>query len=428
MERMAMEQLQRWKDKKNRRPLVVRGAPRVGKTWLLKTFAETAYEEAVYIDFSGNERMTTLFADNPPVERLMMGLSLFCGHKFDPEKTLLIFDEVQEVPGAPESLRVFYEDAPAVQIACACSRWDSKKPGVGLFPRGKVEFLDLHPLSLQEFLGALGRERELDLLREGDFDAASELRREYEEILKQYCFTGGMPEVVQCFAAERDFNQARELQRRILAGYEQYISEYAPAAETARIREVWRSLPAQLDREGKKFTYSLLREGARSKEYENALRWLSAGGLVQKVPRVGAPVQPLAVHQDPKAFKLYPLDVGLLACMFGLRQEILLDRNEIFKAFSGALTEQYVMQQLKTIRGLELCYWTAGRGTAELSFLTGNGSEVIPVEDMAEKNLQAKSMKVYRERYHPRRAIRTSLSGFGEEDGLLDMPLWAISS
>ena len=428
MYRTVMEQLQKWKEKKHRKPLVIRGARQVGKTWLMKAFGAAEYESTVYINFDNNERMRNLFKGSLAADRLVTGLELYAGHKIDPSNTLLIFDEVQEVPTALTSLKYFNEDAPQYQIICAGSLLGVALHQGTSFPVGKVEFLDLYPLSFSEFLMAMGKERYVELLRQGDFDMATMFKQDYSDLLKQYYYVGGMPEVVQAFADNQDFNEVREIQQRILSAYEQDFSKHAPNETVPRVRMLWNSIPAQLAKENKKFIYGLIKEGARAKEYELAMLWLTDCGLVHKVHRVSAPSLPLKAYEDLKAFKLFLLDVGLLSCMVGLRQDVLLDGNDLFKEFKGALTEQYVLQQLKTIKGLNIYYWTADRGTAEVDFVIDNGKDVIPIEVKAEVNLQAKSLKVYREKFQPRLSIRTSMADYKKEDWLLNLPLWAINT
>lgn len=428
MYRMAMEQLQKWKAKKHRKPLIIRGARQVGKTWLMKEFGASEYETVVYINFDNNERMKNLFEGSLEVERLVTGLELYAGHKIDPGSTLLIFDEVQEVPKALTSLKYFNEDAPQYQIICAGSLLGVALHQGTSFPVGKVEFLDLYPLSFFEFMMAMGKEQHVKLLQKSDFDMATTFKQDYIDLLKHYYYVGGMPEVVQAFADDHDFNEVREIQQRILAAYEQDFSKHAPNEAVPRIRMLWNSIPAQLAKENKKFIYGLIKEGARAKEYELAMLWLTDCGLVHKVHRVSTPSLPLKAYEDLKAFKLFLVDVGLLSCMVGLRQDVLLDGNELFKEFKGALTEQYVLQQLKTIKGLNIYYWTAERGTAEVDFVIDNGSDVIPVEVKAEVNLQAKSLKVYREQFQPKLSIRTSMADYKNEDWLLNLPLWAVET
>ena len=426
MYRSAMEQLNKWKQKTNKKPLIIRGARQAGKTWLMKEFGKTAYEKTVYINFDNNPQMKELFSLDMRIDRIIMGLELYVGHKISPHNTLLIFDEVQEVPKALSSLKYFNETAPEYQIVCAGSLLGIALHQGTSFPVGKVEFMDLYPLSFTEFMRAMGKEQFVDLLDKGDFEMATMFRQDYVDLLKYYYYVGGMPEVVQSFVDNRDFNEAREIQERILAAYEQDFSKHAPNEAVPRIRMLWNSIPAQLTKENKKFIYGIIKEGARAKDYETALMWLTDCGLVHKVYRVTAPSIPLKAYEDLKAFKLFLADVGLLGCMVRLNQSVLLDRNELFKEFKGALTEQYVLQQLKTVKGVDTYYWTNDRGNAEIDFLIDTGNEVVPIEVKAETNLKAKSLKTFCEKYNPKMAIRTSMTDYKQEDWLLNLPLWAV--
>lgn len=426
MYRSAMEQLNKWKQKTNKKPLIIRGARQAGKTWLMKEFGKTAYEKTVYINFDNNPQMKELFSLDMRIDRIIMGIELYVGHKISPHNTLLIFDEVQEVPKALSSLKYFNETAPEYQIVCAGSLLGIALHQGTSFPVGKVEFMDLYPLSFTEFMRAMGKEQFVDLLDKGDFEMATMFRQDYVDLLKYYYYVGGMPEVVQSFVDNRDFNEAREIQERILAAYEQDFSKHAPNEVVPRIRMLWNSIPAQLTKENKKFIYGIIKEGARAKDYETALMWLTDCGLVHKVYRVTAPSIPLKAYEDLKAFKLFLADVGLLGCMVRLNQSVLLDRNELFKEFKGALTEQYVLQQLKTVKGVDTYYWTNDRGNAEIDFLIDTGNEVVPIEVKAETNLKAKSLKTFCEKYNPKMAIRTSMTDYKQEDWLLNLPLWAV--
>lgn len=426
MYRSAMEQLNKWKQKTNKKPLIIRGARQVGKTWLMKEFGKTAYEKTVYINFDNNPQMKELFSLDMRIDRIIMGIELYVGHKISPHNTLLIFDEVQEVPKALSSLKYFNETAPEYQIVCAGSLLGIALHQGTSFPVGKVEFMDLYPLSFTEFMRAMGKEQFVDLLDKGDFEMATMFRQDYVDLLKYYYYVGGMPEVVQSFVDNRDFNEAREIQERILAAYEQDFSKHAPNEVVPRIRMLWNSIPAQLTKENKKFIYGIIKEGARAKDYETALMWLTDCGLVHKVYRVTAPSIPLKAYEDLKAFKLFLADVGLLGCMVRLNQSVLLNGNELFKEFKGALTEQYVLQQLKTVKGVDTYYWTNDRGNAEIDFLIDTGNEVVPIEVKAETNLKAKSLKTFCEKYNPKMAIRTSMTDYKQEDWLLNLPLWAV--
>lgn len=426
MYRMAMENLLAWKQSRRRKPLIIEGARQVGKTWLMKEFGRQAYGDTVYINFDSNARMAELFASDLDTKRLVLGLELYAGRKIDPENALLIFDEVQEVPRALAALKYFCEDAPQYHIVCAGSLLGIALHRGTSFPVGKVEFLKLYPLSFQEFLMAIGKKQFSELLDQQDFSMITSFRETYADALKQYYFVGGMPEAVESFAENQDFNEVRQIQKRILAAYEQDFSKHAPNEVVPRLRMLWNSIPAQLAKENKKFIYGLVREGARAKDYETALLWLSDCGLVHRVSRVNAPGIPLRAYADMKAFKLFVLDVGLLGCMTGLHQRTLLDGNALFVEFKGALTEQYVCQQLKTLADLELCYYTNDRGSCEVDFVVDTGGRVMPLEVKAETNLRAKSLKTYREKFSPELAIRTSMADYRKEDGLVNLPLYAI--
>ena len=428
MERTAMAHLIQWKNKKSRKPLIIRGARQVGKTWLMKAFGQAHYTQCVYINFDGNQRMETLFATDLNVERIILGLELYAGHKIDPANTLLIFDEIQETPKALSALKYFNEDAPQFHIICAGSLLGVALHQGTSFPVGKVEFLDLYPLSYLEFLQACSKGQFADLIHAGDFDMMTTFKQEYIHLLKQYYYVGGMPEAVLHFCENKDFNEVREIQERILMAYEQDFSKHAPDEIVPRLRMLWNNIPGQLAKENKKFIYGMVKEGARAKDYELALLWLIDCGLVHKVHRATAPKLPLKAYEDLKAFKLFVVDVGLLACKVRLRQDVLLDGNDLFKEFKGALTEQYVLQQLKTMKSVVPYYWTNDRNSAEIDFLLDNGHHIIPMEVKSETNLQAKSLKVYREKFSPSLAMRVSMADYKIEAGLINLPLYGIYS
>ena len=428
MYRIAIEKLYKWKNSKRRKPLIIEGARQVGKTWLMKEFGKQAYADTVYINFDSNSRMADLFSADLDTDRLIMGLELYAGRKINPENTLLIFDEVQEVPRALASLKYFYENAPQYHIVCAGSLLGIALHQGTSFPVGKVDFLKLYPLSFSEFLMATGNERFAELLKNQDYEMITSFKQTYIDALKHYYFVGGMPEAVQSFAESKDFNEVRAIQKRILAAYEQDFSKHAPNEIVPKIRMLWNSIPSQLARENKKFIYGLVREGGRAREYETAIMWLSDCGLVHKVSRVNAAGIPLKAYEDLKAFKLFIVDVGLLGCMTGLRQRTLLDGDDLFVEFKGALTEQYVCQQLKTIEDLGIYYYTNDRGSCEIDFVVDNGEQIVPIEVKAETNLRAKSLKTYRERFEPELSVRTSMADYKKEDWLLNLPLYAIEN
>lgn len=426
MYRIAIEKLYRWKESRRRKPLIIQGARQVGKTWLMKEFGRAAYRDMVYINFDSNSRMAELFASDLNTDRLIMGIELYAGKKIDPDSTLLIFDEVQEVPRALSSLKYFYENAPQYHIICAGSLLGIALHEGTSFPVGKVDFLELYPLSFREFLMAVTGTQFAKLLDSQDYKMITSFKQTYIEALKQYYFIGGMPEAVENFTEERDFYEVREVQKRILEAYEQDFSKHAPLEIVPKIRMVWNSIPSQLAKENKKFLYGLVREGGRAKEYETAIMWLCDCGLVYKIERVKGGGIPLKAYVDQKAFKLFVVDVGLLGCMTGLSPKILLDGNDLFTEFKGALTEQYVCQQLKTLENLSIYYYTNDRGSCEVDFVVDTGERTVPVEVKAEVNLKAKSLKTYYEKYQPEISIRTSMADYRPEEWLMNLPLYAI--
>jgi len=426
--RTAMENLIAWKNNPRRKPLIIQGARQVGKTWLMREFGKMAYKKTIYINFDSNPRMKELFSSDLNTERIIQGLELYADSKIDPSDTLLIFDEVQEVPRAISSLKYFCENAPEYHIVCAGSLLGIALHGGTSFPVGKVDFLKLYPLSFREYLLACGKERLVDLLACGDFEMITVFRQDFIDLLKQYYFIGGMPEVVSAYSVNKDFNEVREIQRRVLNACEQDFSKHAPAEVVPKIRMVWNSIPSHLAKENKKFIYGSVREGARAKEFENAIMWLTDCGLIHKVPRVTAGRLPLKAYEDMKAFKMYLLDVGLLGCMAGLGAKTLLDGNALFVEFKGSLTEQYVLQQMITEKDFNLYYYTNDNGQCEIDFLVDNGQRVTPIEVKAEVNLRAKSLKTYVDKFGPDMAIRASMADYKRETWVTNLPLYAIGN
>ena len=372
--------------------------------------------------------MKELFDSDLNVERIILGLELYTGKKIDFNNTLLIFDEIQEVPKALSSLKYFCENAPEYHIVCAGSLLGIALHQGTSFPVGKVDFLKLYPLSFKEFLIATGNERFADLLDKQDYQMITSFKQKYIDALKTYYFVGGMPEVVQNFVLNKDYNEVRSIQKRIFLAYEQDFFKHAPNEIVPKIRMLWNNIPSQLVKENKKFIYGLVREGARAKNYETAIMWLSDCGLVHKVSRINAPNNPLKVYEDLKSFKLFVVDIGLLSCMVGLHQQVLLEKNDLFVEFKGALTEQYVCQQLKTIEDLGIYYYTNDRGSCEIEFIIDTGKQIIPVEVKAEINLKAKSLKTYQEKFTPKLSIRTAMTDFKKEETLINLPLYSIEN
>lgn len=426
MQRYALKHLIDWKNKKNHKPLVIQGARQVGKTWLMQEFGKKYYEQVAYINFDVDVKSREIFDVDYDTERLIMDIGLATKTKINAENTLIIFDEIQECPRALTSLKYFRENAPQYDIVVAGSLLGvACHEGTG-FPVGKVSFMNLFPLSFEEFLLAMGEERFVELLNKKDFKTIKLFNNKYEKLLKQYCYVGGMPEIVQDFVENKDFESVRNLQKEILSAYEEDFTKHIPTNTVAKIRLLWKSIPAQLSKENKKFIYGAAKEGARARDFEAALSWLINSGLVYRVNKITKPDFPITAYEDFNSFKLFVLDVGLLGAMTDLQADTIIDGNRIFEEFKGAIAEQYVLQQFKTIKDLPVFYWSNETSRAEIDFVIQIKSDVVPVEVKAERNLQAKSLKVYMEKFKPNYAIRTSMADYKKTDNLIDLPLYGI--
>lgn len=426
MQRYALKHLIDWKNKNNHKPLVIQGARQVGKTWLMQEFGKKYYEQVAYINFDVDVKSREIFDIDYDTERLIMDIGLATKTKINAENTLIIFDEIQECPRALTSLKYFRENAPQYDILVAGSLLGvACHEGTG-FPVGKVSFMNLFPLSFEEFLLAMGEERFVELLNKKDFKTIKLFNNKYEKLLKQYCYVGGMPEIVQDFVANKDFESVRNLQKEILSAYEEDFTKHIPTNTVAKIRLLWKSIPAQLSKENKKFIYGAAKEGARARDFEAALSWLINSGLVYRVNKITKPDLPITAYEDFNSFKLFVLDVGLLGAMTDLQADTIIDGNRIFEEFKGAIAEQYVLQQFKTIKDLPVFYWSNETSRAEIDFVIQIKSDVVPVEVKAERNLQAKSLKVYMEKFKPNYAIRTSMADYKKTDNLIDLPLYGI--
>lgn len=428
MYREAMKQLELWKCAPDRKPLVLRGARQVGKTWIMKEFGTLHYEKFAYISMDENERMEEVFREAFDIGRIIEMLEIEVGFKIDPEKTLIIFDEVQEIPRALKSLKYFQETAPQFHIIAAGSLLGIALHEGTSFPVGKVDFCDLYPLTFREFLLACGEEKLLEILDRNDSDMMQVFKSKYTDYLKYYYFVGGMPEAVLEFITNRDVKRVREVHSKLLYAYENDLSKHAPKEIVTRIRMLWNSIPSQLAKENKKFIYGLVREGARAREYEVAIIWLMDVGLVYRIGRVKKPDFPLRAYQDFSAFKLFVVDIGLLGAMSRLNAKIILEGSRLFEEFKGALTEQYVLQQLIANPENDIFYWSAENATSELDFLIQTEDGIVPLEVKAEENLQAKSLKVFMNKYGLQDAVRVSMAGFREQGWLINFPLYNVGN
>lgn len=428
MYRNKMDDLKKWKESINRKPLIIRGARQVGKTWLMKEFGKLYYEKCAYINFDDNTRMNKLFDEDFDLERIIQGLKIESGVNIEPHNTLIILDEIQETPKALKSLKYFCENAREYHIISAGSLLGVAIHGGTSFPVGKIDFMDLTPLSFFEFLDGLGENELLHLLKNNDFEMINVFETKLKEYLKLYYYIGGMPEVVSFYIENKDLVEVRKIQKKLLDAYEQDFSKHAPSNIVPRIRQLWNNVPTQLAKENKKFIYGLVREGARAREYEIALSWLIDCGLIYQVNRVNNSKVPLSAYQDFSAFKLYLLDVGLLSAKAGIDAKTLLEGNDIFEEFKGSLTEQYVLCQLKQCTELDVFYWSSDTGTAELDFITQIGRDNVPIEVKASENLQAKSLKTFVQKYNTKINVRTSMSQYRKDEWIINIPLYNIGN
>jgi len=423
MKRYVIERLIEWKNSKRRKPLIIRGARQVGKTWLMKEFGNTHFENMAYINFDNNKRMKILFDGDYDISRLIEGLQVESGERINPQTTLMVFDEVQEVPKALSSLKYFYENAPEYAIIAGGSLLGVALHKGTSFPVGKVDFCNLYPLSFCEFLEGIGEESLVDLLRKKDWKLIAAFATKFTDLLRKYYYVGGMPEAVAEYVETKDYAEVRRIHEQILFTYENDFSKHAPINVVPRIKSIWNSVPAQLSRENKKFSPGIVQKGSRLGDYEVALQWLLDCGLLYKVKQVSKPSVPL-ISYETTFFKAFIHDVGLLSTKSELDVKTLLEGNRIFEEFKGSLTEQYVLQEM-VANGIMPFYWSS-EGKAEVDFVFKHESDIFPLEVKAEENLQSKSLKVYREKFNPQISLRTSMKDYRKESWLVNIPLYAI--
>lgn len=425
MKRSAIKCLYDWKQSDRRKPLIMLGARQVGKTWLMREFASEAYEKSAYVNFEDDEMLKGMFASDFDIPRIINTIQWSTGVTID-EDTLIILDEIQEAPRGITALKYFAEKAPQYHVMSAGSLLGIAMHQNDSFPVGKVDFMHLYPLSFFEFLDAVGECKMVELLQAKDWPMITMFRSKFEERLRQYYFVGGMPAAVSAFIDNGNLAAVRTIQKGILEAYERDFSKHAPAIDVPRIRMVWKSIPAQLAKENRKFIYGVLKEGARAREFELAIEWLRDAGLVYKVNRCKKAMLPLAAYEDFSAFKMFLSDVGLMGAMSNVPAQSLLDGNVLFSDFKGALTEQYVLQQLLVKSSLSVYYWSSENSRGELDFLLQDEEKIIPVEVKAEENLQSKSLKTFVERNPGLHGVRFSMSPYREQDWLTNYPLYSL--
>ena len=426
MERFAIEELKKWKKNPDRKPLVLMGARQVGKTWLMREFGRLFYKNVAYVSFYNNTAMKNLFESDYDINRFISYLSIEVGFAIEKENTLIIFDEIQNAPKAFESLKYFCEEAGDYHIMAAGSLLGvALHQGVS-YPVGKVDLLNLYPLSFREYLCAVNEKALSDALLSKDFLLIDGFAEKYIYHLKNYYYVGGMPEVVKNFALHGDYNEVRQIQKNILVQYKGDFGKHAGANELPRINMVWDSIPMQLAKENRKFFFGKMKKGARSSEFEVAIQWLLDSGLVHKVGRVNEPHVPLSAYKDFSAYKLFVLDVGLLCAMSELDAKSIIEGNSLFVEFKGALTEQYVLQELVASTPYTAYYYGSEKATFEQDFLIQKENKVVPIEVKAETNVRSQSLKAFYEKYKPELSVRFSLLPYKRQDWMVNIPLYAV--
>lgn len=430
MERTFINQLVSWKKKQNRKPLVLDGARQIGKTWLLKEFGKLYFAKAAYFNCDKNQKLKEIFSSGYNIKRILRDLSGLIGFEITASDTLIVFDEIQELPDVLTSLKYFCEDAPEYYVAVAGSLLGlSVHAGTG-FPVGKVDILHLSPMSFSEFvLARKGREL-FKILTESPLEELNSLRSTFVELLREYYFVGGMPEAVNAFVNDRTLSEIRMIQNSILYAYEKDISKHAKEKDIQKIHQVWESIPMQLAKENRRFVYGAIKSGARAKEFESAIQWLLDAGLVFKVSRIKKAALPLKFYEDFDSFKLFMVDCGLMGAMSETPVEEILIGNSIFEEYKGAFTEEYVFQQIKSLQNLKepdlhIYYFSADDSKQELDFLLQRGSKVVPVEVKAEENLRAKSLRQFVLDNPKTHGVRLSMSPYREQDWMVNIPLFA---
>lgn len=425
MERSIYSSLKKWKESPTRKPLILQGARQVGKTYILKEFGAREYSEVVYINCDDNNDMQNMFVDYD-VDRIIRSMSAISGISIKPSTTLLILDEIQEVERGLASLKYFCEKAPEYHVAVAGSLLGITMHEGTSFPVGKVDMLYMYPMDFEEFLLAMGKEQLVELLRNNSWAALTPLRGMLTELLRQYYFVGGMPEAVKTYVERGDIWEVRSIHSKIIDAYRNDMSKHVPKQQVQRINMVWNSIPSQLARDNKKFIYGALRKGARANDFEIAIQWLVDSGLVHKVHRISKPVVPLKFYEDMASFKLFLLDCGLLGALSETPPEQILIGDNVFEEYKGAFTENYVLQQLKSLPRTFVYYYCNDNSTLEIDFVVQHEAHVIPIEVKAEENLRAKSLRQFVTDNSGLHGVRFSMSDYREQDWLTNVPLWAV--
>ena len=426
MERLVLQRLKEWKERKDRKPLIVNGARQVGKTWALREFAKREYAKEAYIICRKNELVEQVFKQDFNVERILLSLSAIIHVDITPGDTLIILDEVQEIPEAIEALKYFCENAPEYHIAVAGSLLGISLHHDVSYPVGKVNEIDIYPMSYGEFLLAKGEKQCYQLLEEQNFEITNLLHEKYVDLLRQYYYVGGMPEAVKKYVESGALKEVRRIQKEILKGYERDFSKHSPKEQIERIKMVWKSIPSQLFKDNKKFIYGALRQGARAKDFEIAIEWLVDSGLLYKVPRCTKPALPLDIYEDFSVFKLYLLDIGLLGAMVNVDPAQILINNQIFSEYKGGMTEEYVLQEMKSRNISPIYYNKTDDSRLELDFIIQYKGKLLPIEVKAEGNVRANSLMSLLKANPDLQAVRFSMLPYKKQEQLFCVPLYVV--
>ena len=427
MKRDIYNKLLQWKNDSNRKPLIITGARQVGKTWIMREFGRNEYDDVVYVNCDNEKRMEALLSDDYDIDRILLGLQAISGINIKSDKTLIILDEIQEVPRGLHLLKYFYEEAPEYHIMVAGSLLGIILNRGVSFPVGKVDIMELHPMNFNEFLEAMGQEQLLKVLDSNDWKLIDILSSKYIELLRQYYFVGGMPEAVLSYCNSKDIAQVRDIQSNILKAYRNDISKHATKSESVKIGQVLDSLPSQLSKENKKFIYGVIKSGARASEFELAIQWLIDAGIIHKVNRIKEARMPLKFYEDISAFKLFLLDLGLFACMCEVPASEILIGNNIFIEYKGAFAEQYVLQQIIS-RKVKPYYWSSEKTPSEIDFVIQRDDKIVPIEVKAEVNVKARSLRQFITNNPDLKGVRYSMLGYIDQGWVENVPLYAIDS
>ena len=426
MERFLLDKLLKWKDMPHRKPLIVRGARQTGKTWLMRELGAKAFPKTVYINFENDPRFQSLFSEDYNTSRIISTIELHVGEPIEAENTLLIFDEIQSAKGGITSLKYFCEEAPQYAIVAAGSLLGITMHEGESFPVGKVDFVDLTPMTFGEFMKAIGKGMLWDAIQSKQWTLLEPFHSELIQLVRTYMYIGGMPEVVNTWVETNSYFEARDRQLAILKSYVADFSKHIPSIHVPRVNMVWDSLPAQLDKENKKFIYGVIREGARSKDFELAIMWLCNCGLTLRSHRVSVPKMPLKAYQDMPTFKLFMADVGLLGASSSLAAQTVVDGDRLFTEFKGAMTEQYVMQELTAYNMDYIGYWTNERSTSEVDFVVQKGTSIVPIEVKSGRNIRSRSFTQFCNTYEPALALKVSPLPYHDEGRIQNVPLYGF--